>query len=63
MARAGRFQEVAENLKVKEVVVDDRRYVVCLNEEEARKDEAARLAILDHLREKLTGGPKSLISN
>jgi hypothetical protein len=63
LARAGRFQEVAENLKVKEVVVDDRRYVVCLNEEEARKDEAARLAILDHLREKLAGGAKSLISN
>jgi transposase len=63
LSRAGRFQGVAENLKVKEVVVDDRRYIVCLNEEEARKDEEARLAILDHLREKLAGGVKSLISN
>jgi hypothetical protein len=34
LARAGRFQEVTENLKVKEVVVGDRRYIVCLNEEE-----------------------------
>jgi len=63
LARAGRFQEVGENLKVKEVVVGDRRYIVCLNDEEGRKDEAARAAILDHLREKLSGGAKSLISN
>jgi len=63
LARAGRYQEVAENLKVKEVYVGDRRYIICLNEEEERKDEAARTAILDHLREKLSGGAKSLVGN
>ena len=36
LCRAGRYQKVAENLKVKEVHIDDRRYVVCRNEEEAR---------------------------
>lgn len=41
LSRAGRFQEVSENLKVKEVRVGECRYVVCLNEEEARKDAAA----------------------
>jgi arginine repressor len=63
LTRAGRYQDVAENLKVKEVVVGDNRYIVCLNEEEERKDEAARQAILAHLREKLTGGAKSLVAN
>jgi arginine repressor len=63
LARGGRYQEVAENLKVKEVRVGDHRYVICLNEEEERKDEAARAAILDHLREKLSGGAKSLVGN
>ncbi|MDP2915657.1 MAG: transposase, partial [Candidatus Aminicenantes bacterium] len=63
LSRGGRYQEVAENLKVKEVLVGDRRYVICLNEDEERKDEAARAAILDHLREKLLGGAKSLIGN
>ena len=63
LARAGRYQEVAENLKVKEVYVGDRRYILCLNEEEERKDEASRTAILDHLREKLSGGAKSLVGN
>jgi len=63
LARVGRYQEVAENLKVKEVYVGDRRYILCLNEEEERKDEASRTAILDHLREKLSGGAKSLVGN
>lgn len=63
LAQAGPFHEVGENLKVKEVLVGDRRYIICLNEEEERKDEAAREAILDHLREKLSGGAKSLVAN
>jgi hypothetical protein len=55
--------EAGENLKVKEVLVGDRRYIICLNEEEERKDETAREAILDHLREKLSGGAKSLVAD
>jgi transposase len=63
LARGGRYQEVAENLKVKEVLVGEHRYIICLNEDEERKDEAARTAILDHLREKLAGVAKSLVGN
>lgn len=64
LARAGRFEEVAANLKVKEVAVGGHRYVVCLNEEEARKDAAAREAMLRYLEEKLaSGGAKSLLKN
>lgn len=51
-------------LKVKEVRVEGRRYVVCLNEEQRRKDAADRAAIVAALREQLArGGEKSLIGN
>ena len=38
-------------LKVKEVTVEGRRYIVCLNEEERRKDARDRATILEALRE------------
>jgi transposase len=64
LARAGRYREVAEGLKVKEVVVGDRRYIVCLNEEEAATDRAAREAILERLQERIDKqGAKSLVGN
>ena len=50
-------------LQVKEVWLEDRRYVVCLNEEQARKDAHDRAAIVDHLREQLRQGDRSLVSN
>ena len=50
-------------LKVKEVRVEERRYVVCLNDEEARKDQRDRQAILSALREALRRGDKSLVGN
>ena len=40
-----------------------RRYVVCLNEEEQRKDAHDRACILEALREQLRRGDKSLIGN
>ncbi len=72
LSRAGRYQVVHPKgphrkdpspLKVKEVWVEGRRYVVCLNEDEARKDAADREAIVTALREKLRSGDKSLIGN
>jgi len=50
-------------LKIKEVWVEDRRYVVCLNEEERRKDVYDREAIVGHLKEQLRSGDKSLVAN
>src|SRR5262249_27886257 len=50
-------------LKVKEVWVDGRRYVVCLNEDEAHKDAADREAIVAALRERLRRGDTSLVGN
>lgn len=64
LCRAGRFQEVAPNLKVKEVSVGDRRYVVCLNPEEARRDAAQREAIVAKLEEAISQrGPKAVVGN
>ena len=50
-------------LKVREVLVQGRRYIVCLNEEERRKDAHDRVAIVAHLRQQLKQGDKSLVGN
>jgi transposase len=64
LARAGRYKEVSDKLQVKEVWVEDRRYVICFNPEEAKKDQHDREAILDKIEKKLTsGGVKKLIAN
>jgi Transposase DDE domain len=64
LSRAGRFHQVAPNLQVKEVTVGDRRYVVCLNPEEAQRDAADREAILAKLEETISHrGPKAVVGN
>jgi transposase len=73
LSRAGRYREVHPEgssakdpspLKVKEVtLLGGHRYVVCLNEKQARKDAADRQAIIDSLLEKLKTNPKSLVGN
>ena len=72
LSRAGRYREVlpvcgsAKNTKPKKKKkenVDGKRYIVCLNEKQARKDAADRQAIIDSLQEKLKTNPKSLVGN
>jgi transposase len=57
LTRPGRYQKVAENLEVKEVVVGEgerrRRYVVCYNPEEAERQRRHREVVLDQLRQEL----------
>jgi Transposase DDE domain len=50
-------------LSVREQWVAGKRYVVCYNEEQARKDAADREAIVESLRQKLKNGDKSLVGN
>jgi transposase len=50
-------------LRVSERIRDGRRYIICYNEEQARKDTASRAAIVESLREKLKEGDKSLVGN
>jgi transposase len=73
MARAGRYAEVHPRsqdrndpspLKVKEVWAEDtRRYVVCVNEDQATKDHHDREAVVASLRDALGHGDKSLVGN
>jgi hypothetical protein len=72
LADRSRFREITPQrqtakdpspLKVKEVTLAGRRYIVCLNEEQRRKDVADRQAIVEHLRAQLKRGDKDLIGN
>lgn len=50
-------------LSVKDIKVGDRRYILCYNSREARKDAADRESIVMSLKEKVERDPKSLIGN
>jgi len=50
-------------LQVKEVRIEDRRYIVCSNADQAKKDRADREAIVESLRDQLQRGDKSLVGN
>ncbi len=72
LSRAGRYHVVhpprlsssdPSPLKVKEVHVEGRRYVICLNEAQARKDANDRQRIIEKLRSYLRQGDKSLVGN
>jgi hypothetical protein len=72
LRRGGRYHEVHGEkkhskdpapLKVKEVWVEDRRYIVCHNEDRAKKDRADREAIVAALHDQLRRGAKSLVGN
>ena len=73
VARAGRYAEVRpvsddakdpSPLKVKEVWVEGkRRYIVCVNEDQATKDRYDREAVTAALRDALKRGDKSLVGN
>ena len=72
LSRGGRYRVVHEArqkstdpspLKVKEVRIDDRRYVACLNDEQAKKDRADREAIVSALREQVKQNAKSMVGN
>ena len=64
LRRAGRYREVKRNLCVKEVGVDERRYIVCFNPERAEKDRKDRQAILEKLGKRLgRGSVKGLTGN
>jgi hypothetical protein len=72
LSRAGRYQEVfgprktskdPAPLKVKEVRVEDRRYIICHNEDQARKDRSDREAMLAGLQARLRQSATSLVGN
>lgn len=63
LSRGGKFHKVKDNLEVKEVMVQDRRYIVCRNPERARRDAIEREALIAKIEGALSRGPKSIIGN
>ena len=72
LSHGGRYREVCPEgvtskdpapLKVKEILHNEKRYIVCMNTRQARKDAADREAIIAALKEQLKKGPKSLVGN
>ena len=64
LSRAGCYRQVRDNLRVKEVDVEERRYIVCYNPEEAERDRIVREQLLEALEEKLNkGGAKDFVKN
>ncbi|RFU20484.1 IS1634 family transposase [Geodermatophilus marinus] len=56
LARPGRYQQVADNLQVKEVKIrDDERFVVCFNPEAADRDAAVREVMVGKLEHLIAG--------
>lgn len=72
LSRAGRYREVRQEgksskdpapLMVKEIALNSKRYILCFNPKQARKDAQDRQAIVDSLNEKIKTNPKGLIGN
>jgi hypothetical protein len=70
IGQAGRYEEVYPKgthskspspLKVKEVIVNDRRYIISLNKDQAKKDAFDREAIVAALKDKIKRSEKTLI--
>ena len=60
LSRQGRYQEVAGNLRVKEVrISEDERFVICRNPDGAERDAAIRARLLARLKE-MTDGTDTL---
>jgi hypothetical protein len=56
-------QKGETQLAVKETTIAGRRYIICRNEEEAKKDAEARAELIAGLERKLTQGDKALVAN
>jgi len=63
LGRAGRYHEVADSLRVKEVMVDGRRYIICHNPQEAARDAEEREAIVKALEDAIKQGVCHLVGN
>lgn len=72
LGRGGRYEEVYPKgthsrapspLKIKEVMIKDRRYIICLNEDQAKKDALDRETIIAALKDKIKQSEKALVGN
>jgi hypothetical protein len=63
LSRAGRYQKVRENLKVKEVrIAEGERFVICFNPEAAERDAEMRTRLVARLTEMISGSDRLSLS-
>jgi len=56
LSRQGRYKDIAQNLKVKEVrIAEDERFVICFNPEAAGRDAALRAKMIARLEDAIAG--------
>ena len=53
LSTPGRYKKLENNLKVKEVGLDNVRYIICYNPQEAERDKKIREKIIQNLEEKI----------
>jgi len=56
LSTRGHYRKLEDNLKVKETVLDEMRYIICYNPLEAEKDKKDRTEIISNLKEKIGTG-------
>jgi len=60
----GRYHSVSDNLRVKEIILEDTRYIICHNPEEEEQDRKRREHIVRQLEEKIAKqGIKGFMAN
>jgi transposase len=59
----GRYRVVEENLHVKEASVDGKRYILCYNPDEAKRQKQTREHVVEKLKRQIQTGVKSLVKN
>ncbi|MFW5981449.1 MAG: IS1634 family transposase [bacterium] len=55
LATRGRFSKVKDNMRIKEVHVDDKRYIICYNPYQAERDKETRKAVVEYLKKEIDG--------
>lgn len=63
LATRGRYRVVEDNLHVKETSVDGKRYVLCYNPVEAKRQKQTREHVVEKLKRQIQTGVKSLVKN
>ena len=61
LSTPGRYKDVEDNLKVKEIRLNNKRYIICYNPYQAEKDRKDREEIIKNLQKKIKTGSLSKV--
>ncbi|MFQ6052416.1 MAG: IS1634 family transposase [Candidatus Hydrothermarchaeota archaeon] len=53
LSTRGRYHKIKDNMEVKEAILGDKRYIICLNPDEAKKDRVSRENLVQKLQEEI----------